>query len=101
VRPHAPGRRAVDEGACGGGLLRVALAQQPVGDLVPALGGEAGGAGAERVERVVGARAHLVGVQAQQAGEVVVALALAQQQLQDGLLVGGKGVETAHRGSGG
>ena len=83
------------------GLVGVLLAQQPVGDLVPALGGQAAGAGAERVERVVGARAHLVGVEAQQAGEVVVALALAQQQLQDGLLVGGKRVETAHRGSGG
>ena len=68
---------------------------------MPALGGQAAGARAERVERVVGARAHLVGVEAQQPGQVVVALALAQQELQDGLLVGGKGFETAHRGSGG
>ena len=81
--------------------LGILLAQQPVGDLVAALGGQAARAGAQRVERVVGARADLVGIEAQQAGEVVVALALAQQQLQDGLLVGGKGVETAHGGWGG
>ena len=41
VRPHAAGRRAVDEGAGGGGLVGILLAQQPVGDLVPALGGQA------------------------------------------------------------
>jgi hypothetical protein len=68
---------------------------------VPPLGVEAARAGTERVERVVGARAHLVGIQAQQAGQVVVALALAQQELQDGLLVGREGVETAHAGWGG
>ena len=101
VRPHAAGRRAVDERAGGDGLLGVLLPQQPVADLVPALGRQAARAGAERVERVVGARAHLVGVEAQQAREVVVALALAQQELEDGLLVGGKGFETAHEGSGG
>ena len=101
VRPHAPGRRAVDEGARGDGLLGLPLAQQPVGDLVAALGGQAARTRAQRVEGVVGARADLVGIEAQQAGEVVVALALAQQQLQDGLLVGGKGVETAHGGWGG
>ncbi len=96
VRPHAPCRRAVDEGARGDGLLGIALAQEPVGDLVAALGGQAARPGAERVEGVIRARADLVDIEAQQAGEVVVALALAQQQLQDGLLVGGEGVETAH-----
>jgi hypothetical protein len=66
---------------------------------VPAVGWQAAGPGAEGVERVVGARAHLVDVELQEPGQIVVALALAQQELQDGLLVGGKRFETAHRGS--
>src|SRR5207342_3362083 len=82
------------------GLALGLLAEQPVAQLVAALVAERGAdavrAAADRVERVVGAGAHRVGVQLQQARELVVAASLAQQQLQDGLLIGGKRVELAH-----
>jgi hypothetical protein len=52
----------------------------------------------ERVDREVRALADRVGVGPQQPGEVVVALALAQQELEDRPLVGWERLETAHRG---
>jgi hypothetical protein len=67
----------------GARAVGVLLAQQPVGDLPTVLCGKTVRPRAERIERVVGARAYLGRFEAQEARQVVIALALAQQELQD------------------
>ena len=86
--------RAIDA-AGARGLGVVLLAEDPVGDRsVLADGG--GPVGRERGERGVGARAHARLGQPEQLGQLGVVAALAQQQLEDGALVGRKGWQRAH-----
>jgi hypothetical protein len=97
ARPRARARRGL-QGAIGDEpLLLAVLAQQVVGDLVAALGRQAGRlGGAKRGERVVRAAAHGGLVDFQQARELAVAPALAQQQVEHCPLVVGQRVDPAH-----
>ena len=72
------------------GLGVVLLAEDPVGDR-SVLADRGGAVRRQRGERRVGARAHARLGQPEQLGELGVVAALAQQQLEDGALVGRKG----------
>src|SRR5689334_15096255 len=75
-----------------GGLL-VLLAEQVVGELGAARGGEAAAAavGAERVDRGVRTGPHGVGVDPEQVGDLVVAAPTLEHELEHGDLVCGQG----------
>ena len=90
-----PGRHAGDGLAGPRGLAVVLLAEDPVGHgAVLADGG--GTVGGERGERGMGAGAHAALRQAEQLGQLRIVAALAQEQLEDGALVGSEGGEGAH-----
>ena len=71
-------------------LDRALLAEQVVDDLVLAL------ERAEPIERVASALAHLLRLDPEHRGQLVVALSVPDQKLQDGPAVGGKIVDPSH-----
>ena len=91
-----PGRHAGHRLGRAAGLGVVLLAEDPVGDRA-VLADRRDALGSERGQRGVGAVAHPGLREPEHLGQLLVAAALAEQQLQHGALVGGEGSERAHR----
>ena len=96
ARPGVPDGHAGDRLAGPRGLRGVLLAEDPVRDRA-VLAHRRRAIGGQRGERGVGARADTALGQPEQLGQLRVVATLAQQQLEDGALVGRKGGERAHR----
>ena len=99
ARPAAAVGGVLEVLAGGGAPRRGLLAEEVVGDLVAAVVADVRAGRADRGDRVVRARLDRARARLQQGGDLVVGLALLEQELQRGALEVGEAVEAGHDGA--